>query len=146
MLLGIELITETTLSLIPGHIFRLELYNDDVLLPLSVGTDTYNYNGNILPHKKVAATGRRATYELGTGLKMLEAEDTKPVPVLEKELSDLKLRIKNNKVLDQAEIKTYFSLRIHNSNETKDILLARPDVHVYWDGRGDFSIPLNGLL
>lgn len=146
MLLGIELVTESSLTIIPGHIFRLELYNDDVLLPLSVGTDMYNYNSNILPHKKVAATGRRASYEMGTGLQGLEAEDTKPIPVLEKELSDLKLRIKNNKILDQAEIKAFFSLRIHNSNQITDILLGRPDVPVYWDGRGDFSIPLAGLL
>jgi hypothetical protein len=146
MNLGVELITESTLILISDHQFRLELYSGNVLLPISVGADVYNLTCNILPHKVVAATGRRASYDIGTGLGPLEAKPAKLVPVIAEELPELTLKVLSNKVLDQAEFKQYFALRIVSDNKARDIHLARPDVKVYWTSRGEFIIPLGHLI
>ena len=146
MNLGVELITETTLTLISHQQFRLELYCGDVLLPLSAGTDVYNLTCNILPHKIVAATGRRASYDIGTGLGPLEAKPAKLVPFMAEDLTELNLRVLNNKILDQAEFKQYFTLRILSDQKAWDVCLARPDAKVYWTSRGEFIIPLGHLI
>lgn len=146
MFIGAELVVESTLVLTPNHNFRLELYADQVLLPLSVGTDTYNYNCSILPHKILAATGRKAAYDIGIGLGTSEALAASPIPVTEDELGQLKLRIVNNKILDQAELKHNFSLRLLLNHGFVDLHLARPDVKIYWEGRGEFLIPLGELI
>ncbi len=146
MNLGVELITETTLTLISDHQFRLELYSGNILLPLSVGTDVYNFTCNILPHKVVAATGRRTSYDIGTGLGPVEAKPAKLIPVNAEELPELTLKVLNNKVLDQAEFKQNFALRIISDNKAWDNHLARPDVKVYWTSRGEFIILLGNLI
>jgi len=146
MNIGLELVTETTVYFTPNHSFRMELYAGDVLLPLSVGTDTYNYNGSVWPRKVIAATGRRATHELKIALGSFQADPARPIPVREEDLHELKLKLINNKILDQAELKHGFSLRMNVGGRIHDILLARPDVPVFWEGRGEFVIPLGGLV
>lgn len=146
MLVGAELVVESTLVLTPNHQFQMELYSDQVLLPLSVGTDTYNFNCSIFPHKVLAATGRKASYDIGIGLGTTEALAASPIPINEEDLSKLKLRLVNNKILDQADLKHNFSLRLRLTRGTVDLHLARPDVKVYWEGRGEFIIPLGKLI
>jgi hypothetical protein len=118
--LGVELITENGLWVYPEDFFKLELYVEGHLLPHSAGTDTYNCSSNIRPHKVVAATS--------------------PVTIADEDLSGLQMKLCTNKVLDQAELKHGFSLRIHLGQSSKDLLLARPDVPVYWEERGTFMI------
>ncbi|MCR4441582.1 MAG: hypothetical protein QHH10_05790 [Peptococcaceae bacterium] len=146
MEIGLELVTETSLFLTPNHSFRMELYAGDVLLPLSIGTDVYNYNCNIWPNKTVAATGRKAVHELKVALGPFEAEPARAIAIREEDLPGLKLKLANNKILDQAELKHGFSLRVSLAGRVLDIPLARPDVRVYWERRGEFTVPLGDLV
>jgi len=146
MEIGLELVTETALFLTPNHSFRMELYAGDDLLPHSIGADAYNYNCNIWPAKTVAATGRTAVHELKVALGPFEAEPATAVDIRREDLPKLKLRLLNNKILDQAELKHGFSLRVRLDGRVFDICLARPDVRVYWEGRGEFTIPLGPLV
>lgn len=142
MIIAAELITETGQTLTPNHLFRLELYTDNTLLPFSAGQDSYNLNCEILPGKILAATGRTATYGIGFGLGAVQAEAAKPISMTAEDLSQLKIKITNNKIIDQADLKQNFSLRLHLSDRVIDLHLARPDVKIYWEGRGEFIIPL----
>jgi len=146
MNIGFELIAETSTYVTPNHSFRMELYAGEVLLPLSVGTDTYNFNGCIWPQKIIAATGRRSTHDLKIALGSFQADPSRPIPVKEEYIPELKLKLINNKILDQAELKHGFSIRMNLGDRVQDILLARPDVPVFWEGRGEFLIPLGGLV
>lgn len=146
MQFGIDLITESTLTIVPGNKFRLILYKGDEIIPASLGEDTYNFNCHILPNKTVAATGREFTHDIETGLGPVEAESAAIFDISQELLNDLRLVITNNRILDQADLKWGFSLRIYLNRGIKDLLLARPDIKVYWDGRGQFSIPLGPHL
>jgi len=142
MIFGAELIAETAQTITPNHKFQLDLYSGDTLLPQAAGVDAYNLNCQILPGKIIAATGRTARYGIGTGLGAVQAEAAQPVSLSPEELAQLKIKITNNKILDQAELKHSFSLRLHLEGRVIDLHLARPDVKVYWEGRGEFIIPL----
>lgn len=143
---GAELITEIVQTITPNHMFRLELYCRDTLLPQSAGSDTYKTNCEILTGKIIAATGRAATYGIGTGLEAVQAEPARPVSLSPEEISQLRIRIITNKILDQAVLKHSFSLRLNLSGKVIDLHLARHDVKVYWEGRGEFLIPLGEHL
>jgi len=142
MFIAAELITETAQTLTPNHSFRLELYSNGALLPLAAGLDCYNLNCEILPGKILAATGRTATYGIGIGLGAVQADAATPINLNTADLAQLKIKISNNKILDQADLKRNFSLRIRISDKVIDLHLGRPDVRVYWEGRGEFVIPL----
>lgn len=140
--IGAELVTETTWVVTPNDEYHLELYYGDVPIPESAGTDRFEMNCHILPQKTLAATGRMELTKIGYGLGPVEAKGANPVLVTEENLPDLKLRFKNTKILDLAELKHNFSIRLDVNGKTVDLLLARPDVKVFWEARGDFVIPL----
>lgn len=146
MKFGLALVTESTLTIMPENQFKLELYNGDNLITDSIGEDKYNFNCHIIPDKVIAATGRKLEHDIGTGLGPVEAETATLFDLNKDTLKDLRLVITNNKVLDQAEFKYGFSLRVYMDRGIKDLLLARPDIKLYWDGRGQFSIPLGSHL
>lgn len=140
--IGAELVTETTWVVTPNDEYHLEFYCGDVLIPQSAGTDRFEMNCHILPQKILAATGRTELTKIGYGLGPVEVKGANPVPVPEENLPDLKLRLTNTKILDQAELKHHFSIRLSVNGKTVDLLLARPDIKVFWEGRGEFVIPL----
>lgn len=142
MNIGAELVAETTWVVTPNDEYRLELYCGDIPLAQSAGSDRFEMNCHILPGKTLAATGRKSFTTIGYGLGPVEVTEAVPVPVAEENLPDLKLCLKNTKILDQAELKHNFSIRVKVNGKTVDLLLARPDVKVYWEGRGEFVIPL----
>lgn len=143
---GLELLTATSITILPGQEFCLELYSGDRLLPLSVGTDSYGLKGNIMPYKVLAATGRRSSVHMEIGMGSLQAKPAQPIPLQKEDLQKLVLKIKNNRILAYAKMKQDFSLRIYQAGKVQDISLARHDVKLYWDGRGEFTIPLGQLV
>ncbi len=143
---GVELVSELSLTIRPDHYFRLELYFDDELLTEGTGKDYFDLNCCILPHKIVSASGREGTYKTLPVMEAFEALPAKPIRLADEILPSLKLKITSNRVLDYAELKHNFSLHGFYEDQTFDVHLARPDVPVTWEKRGQFSVPLGSLL
>lgn len=140
MEIGVELITESGLAITTGHNFRLELYAGEILLPPSTGTDVYNSSCRLPPKRIVAATGRKAEAAASGGKAAV------PIPLAREQIPLLKIRLINNAILDQAELKRAFSLQIRLNDNNWHLPLNRFDVKVYWQARGEFLVPLGEHL
>ncbi|MDQ7794487.1 MAG: hypothetical protein RDU89_08770 [bacterium] len=152
MKLGVELYTETSLSVDDTTRFELHLTRSGEPVAGSRGLDRYLINGMVILGKRVAACGREAAYghestAAGLGLGPLEA-----LPAVSSEIGDnyrgLKLHVDTNAVLDVGLFGSEFSLRITDPEQGRslDIPLGRPDVRIDWESRGAFVVDLEPLL
>lgn len=155
MYMGVELVAETAVFYDDSSFVSMHLVTDGREVPGSAGVDDFLCNGAILPGKRVAATGRRHSFVYdrfsgSLGLGVVEATPCLMVPVpWPGNGSTLRLRIRNNIVLDPGLLCANFSLKVKAQNgELKewDIPLSRPDVRVDWPARGEFEVNLGDLL
>jgi hypothetical protein len=152
MKMGIELYAETSLSVDDTTQFELYLTRDGQALGDSRGSDRYLLNGMVILGKRVAASGREATYgsndlPAGLGLGPLEARPTVACDVAD-EYRELLLHIVTTAVLDPALLAREFSVRIVRPDRpvAVDAPLCRPDVRINWVERGHFTVDLVPLL
>ncbi|MDX9871239.1 MAG: hypothetical protein RBT41_02325 [Clostridia bacterium] len=139
-----ELITETAREAHPRDEYHLEFCHGDIPLPISAGSCRYETICTILPQQILAATGRNEVFTSCPDRPQMR--QAIPISVHENDLSNLQLRIKNNRILDHAELIHGFSLRLRRDEQVLSLPLSQPDVKVYWKGRGDFIIPLGKHL
>ncbi len=116
----VELITENPFTVFPEDFFRLELSVAQHPIPLSAGSAIYSCSKTVM--ESVVATS--------------------PITIPDEDLPQVRVKLYTNKVLNQAELIRCFGLRIHLGQSFHDIMLARPDIPVYWEERGTFIIPL----
>lgn len=149
------MIAETSISVDLTTYFNLGLELNGRAVPASQGSDRWGLNGMILPGKRIAATGRSATYThsdtyTGIGFGPIEAHGATPCPVNLEEGDRLVVIVDNNAVLDPGLFCMDFSFQVvldgGGPRRQLDISLRRPDVTMSWPSRGLFRFDITGAL
>ena len=139
MLLGIELVNTKATHFAPHHRYSLYLCRGDEVLDSTRGSDTFAFNGTLLPGEAITATGRDAHHRQNVDLSELKGVPPKMVEVPQGE-EPLTVWVDTNASLGQAVFQTDFALRITRDGVgfTLPLLLTK----VHWEGNGLFKIYL----
>ena len=140
MLLGIELVNTKATHFAPHHRYSLHLRRGDGVVNESRGSDTFAFNGTLLPGEAITATGRDAHHRQTVDLSELQGVAARPVEVPDGE-EPLTVWVDTNASLGQEVFQTDFALRITRDGVgfTLPLLLTR----VHWEGNGLFKIYLD---
>jgi hypothetical protein len=118
----------------------------------TAGCDRYVRGTAMLSNKRIAAIGRKYTYDFNSrsvpiGLGTLEARPGAYIELKEDELEDLELKIDTNTLLDPALVRDLWGIRFVNyTGKSYDVPLARPDIQIHWNGRGSYTIPITEFI
>ncbi len=149
MYAAVEIYTEKPLWIKEDSFLQTALRARGIILPGSVGYDRYRLQGVITSGKRVAALGRDCNHELTSlpaGLGPLEAYPGRFLDLSTGE-QDLTLELATDLILDPGILADVLGIRLVNrQGKCFDIPLCRPDVAIWWEGRGKYAIPLTGLL
>jgi len=146
---AVELYTEKSLSVKEEAYFKTALLTGGNVFPGSEGNDRYGFSFIATGAKRVAGLGRDFFYTLTSfpaGLGPIEARPGKYIdlPEIPEEFS---LILETNLILDPGVLSDTLGVRLVNERgKGYDIPLGRPDVPVYWEGRGKFIILLAGAV
>lgn len=146
MQLGIELITDCSISFDPSSCFASCIRINDKTVEGSSGRDNFRGHGLIVAGKRIAATGRQAVYNVKQFGLDLEALEVSPAVItkITNPNGEFSYYLKNNVVLDPGFLTHNFHLRIFKDDGSSfiKISLARTDISIRWPGRGEFVISL----
>ncbi|MCG8402838.1 MAG: hypothetical protein MJA84_14790 [Firmicutes bacterium] len=149
MKIAVEIYAEKLQNIKDGSYIKTALKTSGGILPGSEGCDRYGFASIITSTKRVAGLGREFFYNLSSfpaGMGAIEARPGRYLEV-EKIPEDIALEIETNFTLDPGMLADSLGLRlVSERGGSFDIPLCRPDIPVFWDSRGKYTIPLNGLL
>lgn len=149
MKLAVEIYTEKPLSVKEEAYFKTALLIDGAVLKGSEGSDRFGFPFIATSEKRVACLGRHFHYTLSSfpaGMGPIEARpgsffDLSEVPEY------FSLALETNLILDPGIFRDTLGVRFVNEQGKRyDISLGRPDVPVYWEGRGKFTLSLSGII
>lgn len=146
-----ELINEQGVFFDDTSYVEMIFARNGLALEETFGQDRFNFNGMVLPGKRLSGTGRSRRYSMdnltgGIGLGLLEAPPACPVFFGLDMQDDLRLRVKTNLVLDAGVFAKLFTIGISVDGVKLEIPLARPDVEIEWVGRGEYSIAMGPFV
>jgi len=149
MRMAVEIYTEKPLNIKEGSYFKTSLRSAGEIVEGSGGFDSFGFPSVITSEKRVAGLGRDFTYTLASfpaGMGAIEAWpgsylDLPDLP------GDICLVLETNLTLDPGVLADTLGVRLVGvRGKSVDVPLCRPDVPVWWEGRGKFAVPLKGLL
>lgn len=150
MQLGIEIFSIRSLSLQEGDTFSTAIQVNGFPILATAGRDEYTLQTILLPHKRLAATGRLCTYgtrDLICGLGTLQA---RPAGLMELPAIDsLHLHLETNRLLDYGELPLLLQLELHwlrlGRACSHQLSLHHPDLKIDWSERGTFDFDLSPI-
>lgn len=147
--MAVEIYAEKPLNIKDGAYFKTALMSGGLIVEGSEGADSFNFPSVVISEKRVAGLGRDFTYTLASfpaGMGAIEARPGAYLNLAEIP-EDIALSIETNVILDQGILTDVLGVRLIGAQgKSVDIPLCRPDVSIWWQGRGKFSIPIHGLL
>lgn len=153
MKLAFELISNLPIHFAPHHKYIIYLKQGETKLEESVGEDTFDYNGMLLPDYPITATGRKALHRYEPGLTIYKGQPGYPVEIpgsdqqtFHETFKNLTLWVDNNAILSQGHLQTYYSLRVHINGRKFLVPLLTPLMKIHWEGQGLFKIYLDSLV
>ena len=149
MKIAVEIYAEKLQNIKYGSYIKTALRTNSSILLGSAGCDRYGFTSIITSSKRVAGLGREFFYDLSSFPAGMGAIEARPGRYLEMERipEDISLEIETNLILDPGMLADSLGLRlVSERGGSFDIPLCRPDIPVYWDSRGKYTIPLNYLL
>ncbi len=149
MKIAVDIYTEKPLCVKLDTYFKTVLQVDDKYFAGSEGHDRYSFLCVIGSEKRVAGLGREQAYSLSSmpaGMGAVEARPGKYINLPEG-AKEVVLAIETNLFLDPGILADSLGVRLVNEQGKKfDVPLARPDVSISWEGRGQYLIPLSAFL
>lgn len=143
MQVGIELYTQTAVSINPGYEVSMKVLFNGRILEESVSNDTYKFSGTVTGDKRLAAAGRERSYDYRDLAGIFEADAAVPLDILFIDgEDDIKLWIETNIWLDPGELIQCLYLKLFSESATLEIPLIRPDVKIEWPRRGCFVVDI----
>lgn len=152
MKIGIEVFTETSLSVVPGSYFRLQLTGNHEPVSSFQGEDHYLFSGFVLRGKRIAASGRQREYvNSGSFLGLGPWEAQRAELSWVEELLDKRLRLflHTNLVKDYPSFLHSFGIKCFCGAQRKllfDLPLSCPVLEVVELSSGKFSLELTDLF
>lgn len=149
MTLAVEIYAEKPLSIREGIFFKTSLLIKDIVLDGSAGYDRYGFNSIVTTEKRLAGLGRSVAYSLGSfpaGMGPIEARPGKYLDLPDIP-ENIVLELETNLILDPGLLADSIGIRlIGRTGKTVDIPLSRPDMAIWWESRGKYAVPLEGIL
>lgn len=149
MKIAVEIYAEKQMDIREGTFFKTALTTGGQVLAGSEGADGYGFYSVITGDKRVAGLGRSFIYTLASFPAGMGSIESRPGSYLDLagDLQDLALLLETNLILDPGVLVDRLGIRlVGQQGKSVDIPLIRPDVTVWWEGRGKYTIPLAGLL
>jgi len=153
MKLGFELLANQSHIFAPHHKYSMYIMKDDKIIEESRGEDVFDFNGMILPHYPITATGRFAKHRYEPGLSNYYGIPGCAVEIPGSEnktlyecLQGMSVWLDNNSIMSQGELQTFFNLKVLLNDRTFVLPLLSPVLKVHWEGQGLFKIFLDQLL
>lgn len=148
MKVSIELYANQALFIRDDSYIKLFIRSYDHILEESMGRDYYKDGIFILSEKRITGVGRKCCYS--KDIHYFEVFQARPGSYLEfskNQIENVTLVIQTNIILDPGLLKQQVGIRVVNEEGKKyDIPLTRPDIEIYWTGRGLYTIPLTDVL
>jgi hypothetical protein len=143
----LEFETSHGIDIIPGCYFETAILLDNAVLHGTEGRDEFQFNGLLLPHKRIAGFGRRKTYLLTDFPAGLSACEAAPSESFNLDIDrNVAIKVTTNVMLDHGLLAHYLILKILKDNQPfREIPLHRPDIMIDWQSRGNFVITLGQL-
>lgn len=146
MKLAVELYAEKPFFVKENGYFRIGLRTRGLINQDSIGEDRYKLNYLLLSGRRLAGSARKMEYDykffpggLGSG----QARPGAYVDIDDGDQYDLALVVETDIVLNDGLFRDQIGIRLVNENgKAYDIMLARPDIEISWNGRGRYVIPL----
>lgn len=149
MKIAVEIYAEKLLDIKENTYFKTALMVKGELLNGSEGYDRYEFPALITSEKRVAALGRGFVYTLAAfpaGMGAIEARPGKYLDLPDVP-DDVTLTLETNLILDPGMLADSLGVRLANAQgKSVDIPLRRPDIPIWWEGRGKYAIPLNEIF
>ncbi|HHW25778.1 MAG TPA: hypothetical protein GXX23_00350 [Firmicutes bacterium] len=151
MLLSAEAFCENAVFFDDTSFIALHLERNGIPLEDTIGSDSFLFNGAILPERRVGATGRTCRHQMDNlsaalGLGSVSVPGPRDAVVGLDLSDDLRLRVKTNLTLDVGVFTKVFSVKLRVDGKTFDIPLSRPDVQIEWVGRGEYLVSLQPFV
>lgn len=150
MKLSVELYTEQSLFIRDNSYIELSIRSHGFIIEESKGRDYYEKGTLLISNKRIAGIGRTNTYSLAKnfiGAEIFQARPGAYLDLSEDQSDDVALIIQTDIILDPGLVKHQMGIRIINEKgKNFDIPLARPDIEIYWDGRGRYVIPITEFV
>lgn len=147
MKFSIELYAEKPFFIKDESFMSISLRADGDILQNSLGKDYFKKGFMALSGRRIAGIGRICEYSIEN--LVTEMFQAKPGAFIffQNNLSVLDLIIETDIILDPGLIRQSIGIRLINeSGQQYDIPLARPDIKIYWEGRGFYSIPSRNIV
>ncbi|MEW6523640.1 MAG: hypothetical protein AB1445_08755 [Bacillota bacterium] len=148
--MGVELYCDVLIPIWRGTCFAIHLFANGQVVAGSAGVDGYDYDGLLVPGRRVAATGRTAHYRVNRaarahGLGSLEARPARPVSV--PALGTLALHVLIRPALPPEYMLRAFSMRLlAGARFSCHYRLSRPELAARILGPGQLELALTRLL
>lgn len=149
MKVAVEIYAGRVMDIKEGAFFRTALVSGGKIMEGSEGFDSFGFASVITSEKRIAGLGREFSYTLDllpAGMGAVEARPGSYIDIGEIP-EDIALELETNLILDPGVLSWALGIRLAGAGgKSTDIPLGRPDVTVWWEGRGRYAIPLYSLL
>jgi hypothetical protein len=150
MKLSLEVYAEKPLWVRDDSYIRLSLRSHGLIIEEFNGEDHFSNGLFLLSGKRLSGIARSCSYSTANfpfGWESFQARPGAFIELGEQESDNLALIIQTDIILDPGFLRQMVGIRFITKNgKNYDIPLARPDIEIYWDGRGRYVIPITDFL